>query len=560
MARKNRYEAPIRTSLERGTSSERPPPDDATEVTLRTRGGLLPVDDETNFASSRKGAELEAELLKVDPRALAQRLARAKGEVAETTVRAPVRRGREMPEDQPTTRGPALEGPSEANSVGSPVPIEDPAALARRLAEEAKARLARTDDLRDETARESSPGRPRTDRPAPERKSAPIDRTVRAPRQSQRPTVVRKSSPSSEPPQLNAKPAQPMSERVRAAQKRARDATPAPATPRATPAPAPSRVTPRTAPTPAPAPPRATPAPAPTRAAERPEPPRPEPARAEPSKPTPMPAPPRRTAPPHREPAPPVPHPTSPPPMVAEAAPPPEDPAALARRLAMEAKARLARSGTPAPERQSAPPLASAPLEPEPLTSTTVAPAIEPAPPVAPERSAGTSEPAPGRLADRAPRTRKPLSAAEALARFSAEPAPTRQSTPAAALGPSYTAPVEASPVPLPPPPDAQPLVRPLSLLAEILPGVLIESEHPVSNAGVFRALWEAHQARAIRAGRLQLAATATLLLYHVERGRPLLAARVGYANQQWAAFMAADDGQLLAIVDMPEIYLAGLK
>jgi hypothetical protein len=102
--------------------------------------------------------------------------------------------------------------------------------------------------------------------------------------------------------------------------------------------------------------------------------------------------------------------------------------------------------------------------------------------------------------------------------------------------------------------------VDPMAALDALLPGVQIVSQHPIRQLPVFRALWEAHQARAIRSGRLSLAASATVLLHHVEAGRPLIAARIDFAEQAWAAFCAGDTGEVLAIVDTPEIYLAGIR
>lgn len=542
MARKNRYDAPFRPSL------DKPPADDATEVTIRGRRGLLPVDDETNFGEGKGGSELEEELLKVDPRALAQRLARARTGRSER----PAPR-RSLPEDQPTTLGPSTEGPS----IENPVPLEDPVMLARRLAREAKARLGQTDDLNDETARSTTPGRPRTKHLArPEKKAShpPARPRVSTPQEQpatrtpQRPRVVRqKARPrNGQPPARARRTSQPDARVGEETQKRA-DAR---------------------------------------RDAERKEAERREARRAEldrleklnrveearrerarrdearenaptpkppPSRPTPMPAPPRRTQPPERAKAPPVPRPDSPAaPEVG--APPPEDPAALAVRLAAEAKARIARSATPPLEREATPTQNDPVVEPAAPSTATPAEAREPATPPAPA----------GRLAARAPRPKKKTSAAETVKRLSAEPAPARSYTPptgARAEDLAVLAPAAAAPVAqVQAPEEARPLGNPLSLLAATLPGVLIESEHQVTNAEVFQALWEAHQARAIRAGRLSLAATATLLLDHVGSGRPLVAARIGYASKQWAAFMAADNGQLLAIVEMPEIYLAGIR
>lgn len=422
MARKNR------TNAQSPQAFGGPPPDDATEVTVRSGRGLLPIDDETNFGDANKGSELEQALLEVDPRELARKMARRKRDLKPTPTKrqAPSRRlPVELPEDQPTTLGPATDGPQE-----SPITLEDPAALARRLAEEAKARLE------------------------PETTSPP--RTARRSRLTQRRTS-----------------------RVR---------TDAPAEPR--------RKAPRSPV---------------TRQATRP------------------PAPPRT---------------------------PSEDPAALARRLAREAKEKLGQTAEPAQPRQAA----TRPVPtPKPAPPRRKPKGVEMPPPEAPTAvmaplEAPPEPPKKKSLAERAPRRKPPVSAAEQARKLSAEPAPQRKVEPTASRKMTFTPPPE------PAPRDAQPLSPSVSRLAALLPGCTILTEHPVQQVNVFLALWEAHQARALRNGRLPLAATATLLLEQARKGRPLIAARIRHADTEWAAFLAADDHSLLGIVEMPEIYLAGIK
>lgn len=493
MARKNRYDAPRRSAL------GQPPPDDATEVTVRTGRGLLPVDDETNFGDSSRGSELEAELLKLDPRALAKRLAAsASSDVRETTVRRPaVRRAvAEMPEDQPTTIGPVPNMTMEPSASSSPLPIESPAALARRLAAEAMARLERP----------APTSKPQTSSkaPTPRRPAPPAERAVsKAPqrRAKSRPT------PRPAPPRRTVK-RQPSEPPTQPASKQP-DTQASPDVAADTHRPAPKR----------------------------------EERRRRRSLVSAEPAPPRKRRAPRT---------------------PTEDPAALAHRLAEEAKARLSIASPPTKPSAASEAATSITNVAAVVRTAQTAPVATPksaAPPPAPKPEAATATaplppdasleqpPRPkSRLADRAPRIHKKRSAADAVKHLSVEPAPLRAAAPP--IGPATSsAPVAATP-----------LSAPLAALTRVFPGAIIESEHRVEQVTVFKALWEAHQARAVRSGRLPLAASATVLLAHVDAGRPLMAARIHFANQSWAAFCAGDTGALLAVVDTPEIYLAGIK
>jgi hypothetical protein len=251
-----------------------------------------------------------------------------------------------------------------------------------------------------------------------------------------------------------------------------------------------------------------------------------------------------RAAPAEPEPEPTPPAPT--PPMQApkqEVAPMSEDPRELARRLAEEAKRRLHETPAPVPHRNEPP-----------------APPPVPEPPAPPPRS----------LHERSAPSGGKMSAAEALAaareaeRRQREapppPAPEPEVRPAAArtMPPPDVTPAPAAPR------SAPPSVPPSNLAAvvlELLPGASVEPPIPVTNVDVFRALWRAHRARALHENDLALVATASVLLDASERLAPgwLAAARVSFGGHAWAVWVDLERKALLGVAKPPEVYLAGL-
>lgn len=232
-----------------------------------------------------------------------------------------------------------------------------------------------------------------------------------------------------------------------------------------------------------------------------------------------------------------------------------EDPAAMARRLAAEAKARIQAAAAPA----------AAPAAPPP----------EPAAPAAPTRS----------LSERA---RRPLSAAEAFriaaereaqeareaeaaeaarqqalaAEKAAEPAPAPAAPVVAAPA---VAPVAAPAAPsLPPAVAAEPTLygrAPQEVLRERLPDVEVLGLTTVHDRAVFRALWRSHRARARAEGALELLVTADVLLDAAERvpAGALHALHIRSAGRPWAAWVDGDRQVVLGLAPTPDIYLAGL-
>lgn len=255
-----------------------------------------------------------------------------------------------------------------------------------------------------------------------------------------------------------------------------------------------------------------------------------------------------------------------------QASAPQETPAELARRLAAETRARIAK------EAAEAPPPEPTPAPPEPVARAVPEP--EPAPePARPRTSSG--------LAARAPRSRAPQSAQqalEALKESTPAPAPVRMTRrnpvpPEASVPPPEPAPkVErAAPAPSPSPvvsappspvvsvpPAPSPAVTPpyLASLMALLPTASIERERPVLKHGVFKALWEAHQARAVKDNQLELAAAATVLLARIQQRSPgdIMGVQLTHQGTSWASFVDRTTGEVLALVPRPAIYLAGLQ
>jgi len=310
-----------------------------------------------------------------------------------------------------------------------------------------------------------------------------------------------------------------------------------------------------------------------------------------------------------------------------------EDPAALAKRLAKEAKARLANK--PKPEPKAAAPKKKAPkkkrsladrainpralaaklaaeakadlekkrqknlaklekkakAENQDAVSTLESPVAEPekapkakakakpAPIRAPKARAKPKKraaPQPRKsLRDRA-QPKKKMSAAEALAAAMAaeavaEPkkkAPQRAKA-AAAAAPAPAPAAQAAPAPAPTPVAStpgrvvatSPAADPVAVIAGLLPGATIETPISVSNAAVFRALWQAHRARALHDKDYSRVATASVLLDAIDRvpAGQLAAAKVTIDDSTWAVWVDASRGTLLGVAAPAEVYMAGL-
>lgn len=503
MGNENPYDAPALPSMKSG-----PAADEHTEVALQQKraNGVLPVDDETNFgdlenAIGRSSAGLDESLLSVDPRALAARLASASDDVGDPQPLP--RKGGLSPEKRREL------SEDEPTLLGGPAGRLDPKELARQLAEQAKARLA---------AQKA---------PEPEKPVVKEDPVALAKRLAE---------------EAKARIA------AEAEKKRAAETIP------------------------------------------EPEPPKPSIIQKNPA---------------------------------AKTDQPKEDPVALARRLAAEAKARMTPQPAqprepvavpPEPKKKAKatppPPPPRAPeLDPASLSSTDVDAASE-----AREPTGKGSKRRSKSLLERAPRAKSGRSAVEAIKVYTTEPSPERVSAPPRKATPEPAAPraeepqgrrIETptpppmrateilaevakssglttsppAPPPLPPEPEADEtapsapapqvdatetveLHEHLDVLRDLLPDAVIESERPVRRPNVFVALWEAHQARAVKDGHLELAGAATLLLTHARRvpEGQLVGVKLTRAGKGWAAFVDKTTGELLAIVPRPEIYLAGLQ
>jgi hypothetical protein len=246
---------------------------------------------------------------------------------------------------------------------------------------------------------------------------------------------------------------------------------------------------------------------------------------------------------------------------------PTEDPRELARRLAEQAKHRVANAASEAPAEdprelarrlaeQAKARAAAAPAK------TTISAQISPADP--PKRS----------LADRAS---KPLSPQEAMrlaieeekreelarkvvvTRSTLKPAapaqPAAASAPAAPVAP--VAPV--APAIIEPAPAS--LRDPAALVSERLAGAHVLRVLPVTNRVVFQALWQAHRARASAEGDITLLVSADALLDAAGRlpEGALFAAELSWRGEAWAVWLDAARGALLAAARRPELLLAGL-
>jgi len=295
-------------------------------------------------------------------------------------------------------------------------------------------------------------------------------------------------------------------------------------------------------------------------------------------------------------------------------APPPEQPAEIAKRLAQEARERLAAQKAAAPP--SAAPKAS-PAAPPPPASPPAAglsaaapppkaarPAAPPPPPArneddydtqrdlgdGPDPVVATAEdfgtlddgapvpppaPLPGLAARKLPPPpgkKAKVTAAEALASaLQAEQAPAATPQPrprkaAPSLPPRSAAPPAPAPEAQAAPAPARPPARkragdPTSIVRDALPGAEVIRQVPVTKAEVFRALWSAHRARAQHEGDATLAVTATLLLDTVDRAPlgTLLAVRVRHGDAEWAGWIDLTRGVLVGVARPADIYLAGL-
>lgn len=208
----------------------------------------------------------------------------------------------------------------------------------------------------------------------------------------------------------------------------------------------------------------------------------------------------------------------------------PVDPAALAKKLAEEAKARN-------------------------LAKKLAEQAKAAAPAPAPKKSS---------LADRAP---KPMSAYEAM-RLAIEQEKAEEAAKAAAPkpAPKPAAPkAAAKPAPKPVAPAAVPAQAALpdagELLAQRLPSYTVQSVTAVSSLAAFKAVWTAHRVRAAAEQNAALVVTADVLIDAAGRlpAGSLFAAKITGADESLAVFIDTANGALIGAAAPADLYLAGI-
>jgi hypothetical protein len=236
-----------------------------------------------------------------------------------------------------------------------------------------------------------------------------------------------------------------------------------------------------------------------------------------------------------------------------------EDPRELAKRLAEEAKKRL-KEPSPAsrPGSHSPPPSSFPPMADEILSGNV------------PEDRPAT---------ERAGAGAKPLSALEALAAAREAEKRAKQAAPVpppppgertvermaaerqARPEPISVGTVQRAPTQSVAPQGSAPLGSVPAIVQKLFPRAQVAATTPVSNPEVFRALWRAHSARALHEGDIQLVATASVLQDAVGRVSSgwLAAARMDLDGHAWAVWVDLERSVVLAVARPAEIYLAGL-
>ena len=132
-----------------------------------------------------------------------------------------------------------------------------------------------------------------------------------------------------------------------------------------------------------------------------------------------------------------------------------------------------------------------------------------------------------------------------------------------AKAAPALAAPVAAAPAPVVAAPapvvSAAPAADPAAVIAKALPkATLLGDLLPVSNIAVFTALWKANRTRAVHTNDIQGIVTANVLLEAVGRVS-IVAAKVNHDGADWAVWVDAASGTLIAAATPAEIYLTGL-
>ena len=241
--------------------------------------------------------------------------------------------------------------------------------------------------------------------------------------------------------------------------------------------------------------------------------------------------------------------------IAARATPPPapaaEDPRKLAMRLAQEAKARTARTPAPASRQEASEDpreLAKRLAAEAKARANTADPAPSYTPPTQPKkaseaptiRRAATSRSQAPPAGAQAMSAKEILEAAlrgntappEASPAPRATPAPTPQREQATAPPPepvqAEPTPVAAPPAPSPPPapePAATPAPAPPTLgappaavILDLLPGAAVEAPMPVERPDVFQAVWRAHRTRALHERDFAAVAMASVLIDAADR------------------------------------------
>ena len=247
------------------------------------------------------------------------------------------------------------------------------------------------------------------------------------------------------------------------------------------------------------------------------------------------------------------------------------NPKALAQKLASEAKAdleakrakNLAKLEQKARDDQDAVSTLDAPVETVEAVEAAPAKSVpQRAAPNSPKKKA-TPRAAPARsLRDRAMMGKK-MSAADALAAAMASEAEREPKASQKVATPPQQTPAPSPPVAQAAAEAAPPsLLRdPTALIAGLLPGANIETPIAVSNPAVFRALWQAHRARALHDKDYSRVATASVLLDAIDRipAGQMAAAKVTMDDGTWAVWVDASRGTLLGVAAPADIFMAGL-
>jgi hypothetical protein len=227
----------------------------------------------------------------------------------------------------------------------------------------------------------------------------------------------------------------------------------------------------------------------------------------------------------------------------AAAAPPPaEDPIALAKRLVEEAKKKAASAPPPAEDPVALAKRLAEEAKKKAAAAAPAKPTVAPPKPAAPVAAPGPARPA------------RPKTAAEILAE--AREAESRESTAREDAARKASKAAEVAPKAAAP----APRVDPHAVLASLLRGATIERAFAVQQAVVFKAVWQAHLARAQATEDIALATTASALIGAIDRigASQLITAEVRWGGQHHVVWLDQTQGTLVATAFPAHVYLAG--